>query len=956
MRLIAPRLAVAWKTDRFARLGPGDGMRRFALFVGIVSAATGAQAGDKPIYAAAPAWVKPAPAIDTSRLGDDAPVVLLLDTQQRLENGQSWNYVDSATRAASTQVLGAIGTIQIPWQPAHGDLIIHRVEIIRGTEHIDLLKGGAPFQILRREPGMEQRALDGMLTATLPVAGLRVGDVLHMTVSTTSKDPTLKGNVQTMAPLLLDPFRVQFARLRLSWPKGSDIRWKSYAAGISAQPVIEDGYNVLTVPLPLPKPAEMPQDAPTRFQSLPLFEATSFSSWASVAAVMAPLYATDGLIADGSPLAGEVARIAAAEADPLKRAALALQLVQDKVRYQLMGMDTGNYVPQAPAQTWSLRYGDCKAKTVLLLAILHKLGIEAEPVLANSRLGDLVPTRLPGAAAFDHVFVRATIADETLWLDGTRAGDRLADIHDTPPFGAVLPLRAAGATLIPIAMRPNARPSVQTVVDLDESAGVGLPALVRLSMVVRGGTAEMVRLAAAQASKDDLGTMTENAIKPIIGTVTLSSHALHFDDAAGTATIEATGIVYPNWNKRDERWGTALDTSVADLKFAPDRARAAWRDIPVATGAPDTVGITRRVVLPNHGDGFTLEGDPALAVEFGATKVDRTVTRAGERVTIDTRMSTNGTEVPVTAIPDVRRRLAQAQARGVRAVAPGSYPPFWMDVEAAKRGHRFDALLAAYRDRIDSEPKVAKGYTDRAWFLGRILERRQAIADLDRALAIEPDVDTYISRSGFYEALGEKAKAKADAVAAHTLDPASTAATGLLARLQADGGDRVGALALVQERIDAGGDDQTDFLAAKADIEADGGDKEAALATLDAAIASHPGKPDLLNNRCWLKGTRNIALDTALKDCTKSIELSDDPDAALDSRAMVYFRLNRMDDALADLDAALAGDPDLASSMYLRGVVRKRTGDAKGSATDLLAARMLSPQIDANFGKYGIVP
>jgi hypothetical protein len=230
-------------------------MFRAMMFVGTVGVFGGgvfgacgiAHAGNKPIYADVPAWVKPAPPIDVSKLTDDAPVVLLIDNQQRLADGQVWAYFDSATRASSTQVLGAIGTIQLPWQPAHGDLIVHRVEIIRGTEHIDLLKAGGKFEVLRREQALDRRTLDGMLTATMAVAGLRVGDVLHFTASITRKDPTLKGKVQSIAPLIVDPFRVQFARVRLLWPAASDVRWKAYADGVTAKPVTANGISDLTI-------------------------------------------------------------------------------------------------------------------------------------------------------------------------------------------------------------------------------------------------------------------------------------------------------------------------------------------------------------------------------------------------------------------------------------------------------------------------------------------------------------------------------------------------------------------------------------------------------------------------------------------------------------------------------------------------------------------------------------
>ncbi|MCZ3096465.1 DUF3857 domain-containing protein, partial [Acinetobacter baumannii] len=85
-------------------------------------------------------------------------------------------------------------------------LIVHRAEIIRGPERIDLLKANAAgakagFDVLRREQKLEQRQLDGMLTATMAVEGLRVGDILHVVVSITRKDAVLQGAMQGFQPL-----------------------------------------------------------------------------------------------------------------------------------------------------------------------------------------------------------------------------------------------------------------------------------------------------------------------------------------------------------------------------------------------------------------------------------------------------------------------------------------------------------------------------------------------------------------------------------------------------------------------------------------------------------------------------------------------------------------------------------------------------------------------------------
>lgn len=786
-------------------------MRRTTVIVRNVlicaSAVSGgaAWAGDKPLYAPSPVWVKPAPATDASTLNDALPILLVYDLQQQLQGDQVWTYLETAKRVASNEALQTLGTITLPWQPDHGDLIVHRVEIIRGTERIDLLKGKQPLTVLRREAQMEQFVLNGQLSATMPVEGLRVGDVLRVAMSVTLRDATLKGHLQTAAPLIREPFRVNFARTRFIWPKSQNIRFKSFA-GLPLPATTEaGGFKELLITMPLAKDVDLPKDAPIRFQHLPLVEGNDFSDWSQVSAIMAPLYATDGLIDPKGPIAAEIAKIMRAESDPVKRAAAALQLVQDQIRYQLIALDTGNYVPQTPAMTWSVRYGDCKAKTLVLLAMLRMMGIEAEPVLANLRLGGLVVERLPSAAAFDHIFVRARIAGEDFWLDGTGRGTRLADIRDVPPVDTVLPVRSSGGALVSVARRADARPQISAVIDLDETAGINLPAPFKISVAMRGQLAQQIRLGAAQGSKDDIESFAIKIVRGYLENATIVSHALRFDEAAGTATIDATGIGYPGWNKDDGRLKTVLDTTLSSIEFQPDRARPAWRDIPVSTGSPGVAATVTRIRLPKGGVGFGLEGELAYDDTLAATRIVRKTSLSGDLIIVDTLQASGGAEIPAAAIADERKRIALAAGRRLRALAPADYPNFVAEVADAKRRGKLEPIAAGYAARIATKPDEAERYTDRAWFETRVFDRQKAIDDLTKAAAISPDADTYLNRAKLYLALKDKPKALADITKARELDPASATALSKLALIKADLGDADEALAMVQERIDAGG-------------------------------------------------------------------------------------------------------------------------------------------------------
>jgi len=918
--------------------------------------ASEAQASDTVVYAPAPAWVKPAPDPDVSGpAAADAPVLLILDQQQRIEDGRVWAYADNAVRIVSNQMLAQAGTVTLPWQPSSGDLIIHRVEILRGAEHIDLLKAGQKFQVLRREQQLERLQLNGVLSATMQVEGLRVGDVLRVSFSMTTRDPAMRGQAQSFLLLPNAEMRTKFARARVSWPAALDLHWKALTPGVTATPVVKDGYNELELPLPLAKAPEIPDDAPARFRPMPLLETATFADWQAVSKTTAPLYATDGLIAPGSPLAAEVAKIAAAEQDPRKRAARALQLVQDKIRYLFKGMDGGNYTPQKPVDTWTLRYGDCKAKTLLLLSILRQLGIEAEPVLASVEMSDQVSVRLPSMGAFDHVLVHAKIDGKDLWLDGTSNGDRLEDLDNTPPFRNVLPVRPEGAALMRLPMHPAARPATVAEFDIDASAGVLFPTPYKARVTFRGPTAELIHAASAQGTKDQINGLVDKMLTAFLGQNEAVDRKIDYDETSATATVTADGVSYSGWNKEDGRYKLQLDKIVSGIDFSPDRARTAWKDIPATSGKPEDGEMRFHIRLPKGGAGFALQGDQTLPPMLGGVLLKRSVTLSGGVLTLDDRSSSGISEIAPADIPAARAQVAQAKTRLLKAMAPTDYPAAYTQVEAAKRAKAFDPILAVYTKAIAADPDKAHGYTVRAWFLESIYDRKGALADLDKVIALEPDVDSYLWRARLHSELGEDPKAIADAEAALALDPSSASAIRQLAGLKAENGKRDEALAMLADQAAQGGKEKPNYVMSQVELMADGGKVDEAATLIDTTIAATPGNAALLNARCWLNGTHNRALATALKDCTKSIELSEGPAGPLDSRAMVYFRMNRFDDALTDLNAALDEQPDLAASLYMRGVIRKLQGDKAGDS-DIAAARTISPQIDRDYGRWGIKP
>ena len=63
------------------------------------------------------------------------------------------------------------------------------------------------------------------------------------------------------------------------------------------------------------------------------------------------------------------------------------------------------------------RFGDCKDKAALMIALLREVGIDAELVLVRTRRGGRLDTEPASLAIFDHAIVYVPKLDR--YLDGT---------------------------------------------------------------------------------------------------------------------------------------------------------------------------------------------------------------------------------------------------------------------------------------------------------------------------------------------------------------------------------------------------------------------------------------------------------------------------------------------------------------------------------------------------------
>jgi len=142
--------------------------------------------------------------------------------------------------------------------------------------------------------------------------------------------------------------------------------------------------------------------------------------------------------------------------DPRAIAEKLLAKVEQGIRYAGVEFGEGSIVPRTPAETLAHKYGDCKDKATLLVAMLRQAGVPAHVALLFAGGAADVDPELPGLGRFNHVIVYVP-GDKPLWLDPTdeyaRAGElpeqdqgrRALIASDKTTALATIPIAEAGA-------------------------------------------------------------------------------------------------------------------------------------------------------------------------------------------------------------------------------------------------------------------------------------------------------------------------------------------------------------------------------------------------------------------------------------------------------------------------------------------------------------------------------
>lgn len=876
---------------------------------------------------AAPAWVEvSADTAPTPGATDDAIRILLFDNQFRAEVDRQSYYVRTRSQILTPQGLTFVGNVGLAWSPSSQSVIVHHVNIVREGQTIDVLESQS-FETLRREENLEQAMLDGVLTASLQPAGLRVGDILDVAYTVVSRDPVTAGHAEGAIDLNL-PAGVDHVRFRASWPTALPVRLRAANDWTPLRVRRDGGYSFVEISRDAFQPVVVPTDLPGRFQQHNLIELSDYRAWSDIAVTLKPLYDRARRLDEGSPLKAHIERIRALSDDPAVQTAAALRLVQDEVRYVALLMGEGALTPATADETWSRRFGDCKAKTALLLALLDGLGIEAEPATVSILNGDGMNERLPMISAFDHVLVRANVDGKAYWLDGTRTGDRdLADVG-VPPFFWALPLTGPDAALEQLVVAPKSQPDSEVTLVMDASAGLYAPAQVAGTSIMRGEAASVLggQLGVIPAAQKDQGL--RGIWSAQINGLTIDEVGSTFDAEASVLTLTMRGKLELDWNEK----GLIPPGTTYVPATTAERAEGPFKSAPYAVMHPSFTRQTATLRLPADGAGFRVSGGEVDRTEVGhhlrrSARLDRDV------LTVETAMRSLAFEV---SAEDAERARTEGTTRPYdppRVFAPANY-----------------AMTDADRAAVDANvPTTADEWVDRAVALERAGDRPGALEAAEKAVELAPESSNAWANRGVYRIWnGDLEGAAADLKKAVDIDPSERIAmngNALLAMIENRHEDAVIELSralrqvpgddwtlqmrtssyLALEQYDralrdtdtriAARPDDTDLQLFRVSILNMAGRDDEADAAMDSLATTHPTRPKVLLNQAALKlqrGEAQVASDILDRVITDDVAASQ---SALILRGEASILLDRLDLAARDFETVRAARGDNATAL-----------------------------------------
>lgn len=355
-----------------------------------------------------PAWINPPlslPHIPPVSGSATYPTRLLVMEQQFHVPSQE-QFSHFAMRIETEAGLQSAGQVTLSFAPSYQRLQWHYLRIWRAGAKRELLTAGA-LQVLRQEEDAERYIYHGRVTVLAIVHDLRVGDVIEYAFTHIGDNPVFAGRFSTVlqgassAPVDRLFYRVlnsTKAGLQMAAQGGFTAEHRSSTQGDLTENTWQASDLKAVHPL---------TDAPSWEIQYPFLQLSEYQGWPEVVDWGNRLFELPA--SWGLTMHARVGALTAGFATREEKANALLHFVQDEIRYLAISIGESSHRPSPPAEVLERRFGDCKDKALLLVALLREIGLDAQVALVHSDLTQRVRDLQASPLSFDHAIVHVNL-------------------------------------------------------------------------------------------------------------------------------------------------------------------------------------------------------------------------------------------------------------------------------------------------------------------------------------------------------------------------------------------------------------------------------------------------------------------------------------------------------------------------------------------------------------------
>jgi transglutaminase-like putative cysteine protease/tetratricopeptide (TPR) repeat protein len=268
-------------------------------------------------------------------------------------------------------------------------------------------------QTITEEASKADEAYSTRRRVRAPLPAVTAGAVIEVLYQQSQHKPFFAAGTRGRE-YLYAPTYTQTMRLTFDVDIRVPFQYQARGTTLKPQVVTSAGRKLITFELQDELPfAKWPSATPPDVAPVPVVEYGFASSWRDVADAYSQ--EVDRQLAGFDAVSIAQATVATAP-DPREKAAKLLAFVHANVRYVALELGERSILPAPPAQVLKQRFGDCKDKSALLVALLRAAGIPASVALLETGPGLDTSAALPGFGTFDHAIVHVD-GEHGFWID-----------------------------------------------------------------------------------------------------------------------------------------------------------------------------------------------------------------------------------------------------------------------------------------------------------------------------------------------------------------------------------------------------------------------------------------------------------------------------------------------------------------------------------------------------------